>query len=152
MTLLAIDPGVQCTGWAVFELDHLIACGLSRAKTLEEQVVLPLPIPDADQLVIVLEEPQVRRDTPRPDDLIKLAMVVGAKMAQAARFKDVEFIRCKPRSWKGSVPKDIHNHRTLALLSPKESAIVSQVFPEGLRHNAIDAVGLGLWALKRRKA
>ena len=149
-TLLAVDPGVRCMGWALFLNGILVEVGLSRAKTLEDQISsMTLPkAPDG----LVIEEPQVYQGAKQvgsPDDLIRLAMVAGAVMARAACFKDVETILVKPAGWKGQVPKDIMSTRIMRKLSDKERSLVVAIMPKGLRHNAIDAVGIGLWALGR---
>ena len=57
----------------------------------------------------------------------------------------------RAREWKGSVPKSKHQPRILTRLEFFETAIVENVMPKGLRHNAIDAVGLALWACGRMR-
>ena len=58
-----------------------------------------------------------------------------------------------PAAWKGQVPKKIHHPRILRSLSEVEREIVLDVLdllPASTRHNVLDAVGIGLWALKRK--
>jgi hypothetical protein len=54
--------------------------------------------------------------------------------------------------WKGTVPKAIHQKRILKTLSPLELGTWAQFkscMPPARAHNALDAIGLGLWHLKR---
>jgi hypothetical protein len=51
-----------------------------------------------------------------------------------------------PQQWKGSVPKTVMERRIRSKLAPDELATL----PTGAKaHNAIDAVGLGLYHLGR---
>lgn len=54
-----------------------------------------------------------------------------------------------PREWKGSLQKKAFSDRIYSRLSPQERAVVDAVNPPSLRHNALDAVGLGLKYLNR---
>lgn len=56
-----------------------------------------------------------------------------------------------PREWKGQRPKQVDNAFTLRVLCDQERHILeASGIPRSQRHNVIDAIGLGLWALKRR--
>jgi hypothetical protein len=76
----------------------------------------------------------------RGNDLISTAIRLG-RLIESSRPGRLTLVT--PGQWKGQVPKDIHGARVLAKLDPEELALV----PDD--HNAIDAVGLLLWALKR---
>lgn len=140
MRLLAIDPGTKSTGFAIFE-DGLVH--VSRATLLscaDTDAALCTFEPYAD--IIVCEVPQVYpRSKADPNDLIKLALLAGALVAKWPAHSKVLVY---PREWKNQVPKKIHNARTLAKLTPSELRLC-----EGLSHDEIDAVGLGLWYLGR---
>lgn len=142
MILTAIDPGV-CTGWAVFIGGQLQSAGVA---TNPDDV--PLPGGTA-----IIEQPQVYRGSKQkgdPNDLLKLAILVGVYKEKAQRIgARVELTT--PHKWKGNVPKDIHNERTLARLTEYERAKLPAL-PKTQAHNMIDAIGLGLWFLEKEKA
>ena len=100
--------------------------------------------------LVVAEKPLLTHNRPvnaaadviqRGNDLIATAIRLG-RLVEASRPVQVRYVT--PSQWKGQVPKDIHNARVLAKLSPDERALA-----EGLDHNGIDALGLLLWALER---
>jgi len=58
-----------------------------------------------------------------------------------------------PQEWKGQTPKHIQQARTAAVLSTQEHDVLMRVMrdiPESKQHNVWDAVGIGLWHLRRR--
>lgn len=152
MILLAIDPGVHHHGLALFlENGRLLRCGLVRGPAGRPALAVAaggLAERTADWLVgegtrVVAEMPQDRgQDRVPPADLIALSVVLGWTLGEMCR--PVTLI--SPADWKGSVPKSKHQPRIIAALSGAERALI----PSGaLAHNAIDAVGIGLWALGR---
>jgi len=99
----------------------------------------------------VIEKPQVYRISKAdPNDLIALSVVVGEwKEYLGQQGAEVELVT--PKSWKGSVPKKIHNARVLSLLTKKEVALLpKRTRAKDYDHNLLDAVGLGLWRMGRR--
>lgn len=159
MALVAIDPGLRGTGVAVFEDGLLVeaayprnpelilrgpAAWLAMARAVLDSLTHPLPCD------LVIEVPQVYvagRGKGDPDDLLELAGVDGAI---TALLGPTTTRSPKPREWKGQVPKEIHHARALRKLSPPETVVLEQTkVPPSLRHNVLDAVALGLWALKR---
>lgn len=141
-TVLAIDPGKRCIGWALFRDDVLAECGLIRDPEFSS-----LQLPTAGKVVI--ERPQVypqRVQKGDPNDLIDVALWAGA-CAVVAQGRTIEFVR--PRQWKGTVPKDIHNARVAEKLNDLEASMLAAVKPASLRHNVTDAIGIGLWVLGR---
>lgn len=100
--------------------------------------------------VVVVELPQVYlhgRMVGDPDDLIGMAFTAGRIVSLISCG---EVVTVKPAEWKGQVPKDIHNARTMAKLNEYEREVLEHSgVPKHLKHNLIDAIGLGLWYLKR---
>lgn len=138
--LLAIDPG-NATGWALFSTSgELIECGLSSPAKWITLVTRVAPWkPD-----VLIEEPTLyQHSKANPASVMALQLKVGELKG---RFESagctVRLVQ--PRTWKGQVPKLVHNQRTLKALSDTERALC-----EGARHDTLDAIGLGLWALKR---
>jgi hypothetical protein len=98
-----------------------------------------------------IEQPKVYPHSRKvnPDDLLKLMGLVGEwKNYLESMGCRVEYV--EPRQWKGTVPKHIHNRRTLSLLTDGEVAILpKRPRAKDYDHNMLDAVGLGLWKLHR---
>lgn len=145
-TLVALDPGVKNLAWAQFGAGALTRCGLSRegSAVCHAHALASLSCPD----VLVLEQ-MAPRDLPNAADLIAVSHT-GAYVAGALR--PVVLLYPTAKEWKGSVPKRIHHDRLAAKLSPAERAVIAEVavrVPAGLLHNVWDAVGLGLWGLRR---
>ncbi len=137
----AIDPSVDDakTGWARFERGQLVGCGLR--------------LPDILAGHVVIEVPEYRRNSTKrvnPNDLIKLAVRVGELAATSRVFWFASTQLVTPTEWKGNTPKDIHGLRIIRALSLKELAVYEEVkCAASLRHNVVDAIGLGLWRVGR---
>lgn len=156
-TTVAIDPGLRELGVAVFSGRELVRAflvknperqlrGPAAWQAMAEATVAHLDLrPD----VAVVEIPQVYRESRAPsvdpDDLIQL---VGVEAMIIGRLQPLRSVGYRPREWKGQVRKDAHNKQTLALLSAPERMAIQECAPSYL-HNVLDAVGLGLFQLKR---
>jgi len=157
--VIAIDPGRR-SGFAVFDSSGVLV----GAGVLSDAAILARP-PCPVSGVAVIEMPVVYPTrNADPNDLIDLAILVG-DLRGYYRRQGFEVRLVKPRTWKGAVPKAIHNERTLRALTPEERALLplrprpwgsprapltSPASPASLHdHNMLDAVGLGLWQLKR---
>lgn len=144
--LVAIDPG-ETSGWAVFSSvgDHLIACG-----THTEPPHLLTAVLGFTSYYAVIEKPvSYPMDKVDANDLITLAIRVGEWKAYLEQLgAEIELV--KPRTWKGTVPKTIHNDRIVALLTEEEKALMpKRPRAKTYDHNMLDAVGIGLWKLQR---
>lgn len=160
---LAVDPGLRLCGVALFEGQALHSAWLIKNTTRHErgpeawhsmgERVLGSWLkraPARGQLLhnLVIEVPQIywnSRKGGRAADLIELAGVVGAVSSACPVLHRVHFL---PKSWKGQTPKEVHNSRVLKKLSEEESGFLEPT-AASLRHNMIDAVGLGLFRLGR---
>ncbi len=149
MTLLAIDPGNDM-GVARFEggmLTHLylVAAG--------SHVYAELDYPNWIEK-LVIEIPQVyvsSKSRGDPNDLIKVAVQAGEIIGSVRALR---VLRVSPREWKGTVPKDVHHARLLSQASVADFAVIEASLakiPKAKRHNALDAYGLGKWALAQEK-
>lgn len=144
--IVAIDPGKHASGWAAFHGGELQLCGYTGSH---KTVVATLePIFGTPELVII-EAPRVydrRRWKGDPNDLIDIS-IAGGILVGALRPEAIKIIR--PQDWKGQTPKDIQAERTLAKLTEAERLQLEGVTTKSKLHNVIDAVGIGLWELKR---
>lgn len=143
---LSIDPGIS-TGWAYFRsADELLACGLGDPCELKGQVIR----------LVIIEKPVIyesRLMKGDPNHIVTLALQAGEYRGHFRRVVGAHVALVTPGSWKGQVPKDIHNARVMGSLSPANKVIVDEslryVAPSK-RNNVIDAVALGLAAFKMK--
>lgn len=151
-SLIAIDPGA-CAGIAGFFDGELVLLDIEDASEL------PINVDDVGAAgvidVVIVERPEVytkkvgKAAHADPNDLIKLAMRAGALVQAFAPRRVVEVL---PKEWKGQAPKEIVARRVLAKLSPVERDTAETELARhhaGLWHNAIDAIGIGLYHLGR---
>lgn len=148
---VTIDPGLQ-TGWAIWNVSGLVACGLGDPR-LHARHVVHSSNRSADTIGDVwVESPVIYpRSKARPADIMKLAREAGRWIGIYSTL-GVEAHLVEPAQWKGQVPKDIHHARVWAALTSAEQALVSvsvKVIAPSKRHNVLDAVGLGLWVAER---
>ena len=146
--LVTFDPAARHAGWAAFREGRLASCGLEREDPLSaglEELAGTLSVHR-----LVVEVPQVYQQRGwkgDPNDLIEVALTAG-RIAQAFDQAPAEFVR--PHAWKGSVPKDVMLLRiTESLDGAEQNVLHAAKVPASMKHNVIDAVGLGLWALGR---
>jgi len=151
--LIAIDPGKDC-GWAQFDDEclietkvRLVGCGLIQISNAGR--VYGPPSWDG---VTIIEKPVVYpRSKVNPNDLITLAILVGRIIG--GRNGTHELV--EPRTWKGTLDGDLMTVRILQQLDEEERRVyfaATDKLPEGVRHNVIDAIGLGLHKLGRLTA
>ena len=155
MSLLAIDPAKKSIAWAFFHEQSLENCGFLPFDSFDE---LHRKIQALEEFLafhlsdIVIEIPQIynqRYWKGDPNDLIDVAFSAGAALGYINPYGEVLLVR--PKEWKGSRPKDVDNRHTLKLLTEEEMAIYERMdLAKSLRHNVIDAIGIGLWAVERR--
>lgn len=142
--LLAIDPG-ESSGWAVFDdCLRLVACGLGQP-----------PAQRAPFVRVIVERPKIypKGKTKNPNDVLTLALNAGewaGEYRALSRTTSVEYVT--PQDWKGQTPKEIQHARDYDKLSPEERHVVAKggkgIAPSK-RHNMLDAVGIGLFAVGR---
>ncbi len=140
---VSIDPGLT-TGWALWA-PGLVACGLGDPRSSKLHM--------ASNLTGLWVESQViyPRSKVPPNDIVKLAHGAG-RWCGIYEVLGVPWHLVEPAEWKGQVPKPVHHARIWAKLSPEEQDVVGRCLkgvPAGQRHNALDAVGLGLWVRER---
>ncbi len=138
--LLSVDPGID-TGWATWLNGKLYACGLGQGwKGMFDRAIIELP--------------QVYPKIPakQANDLITLAVRVG-QYKERLELIGTPVTLVHPHRWKGSIKKEIHHRRVFAKLDPAEQFLTLPWFKDGdsygKGHNVMDAIGLGLYELKR---
>jgi hypothetical protein len=164
-TLLAIDPGKKGLGWSAWNFGELLAAGIARSPRGlhhlgEQAIALAAQVPSgADEAVVerMVQYPSrgrrdsVQRQDALANDLLDLQAIGGIV---AARCVTGGIYFATPHEWKGELPKEVVILRVRNLLSEGEAKTLEgalEDIPASLRHNALEAVGLGLWRLKRWK-
>jgi len=153
--LVAFDPGLSSasgTGWARFHQKLLYAAGVlipvkgsleDKLRDLARQAHTATNSTDT----VVVEHMRIYpgpRQKGDQNDLIDLAVLEGMILGAT---NPAGIVLVSARTWKGNVPKDVMGKRILATLSELERETIEG---KGKRmHNALDAVGIGLWALGR---
>ncbi len=145
----AVDPGKKQSAVACFRNGELIAVYFAHQTSVDLDPKL--------KGEVVMEVPMVyggpMRENVNPNDLVDITaagMGVAAQLSKpSTRIRQV-----KPSEWKGQVPKKITQQRTERLLTQAERIRLGQCLAPikaSLRHNLWDAVGIGLFALKRAR-
>jgi hypothetical protein len=154
LSIVAIDPGLNCTGIAWLGDDGRICVASIRpkgkAKSLGQRVSDIMSVivngPKTEGLslnptVLIIEKPQVyagRLQKGDPNDLIDLAVLVGYLLGNLLPSCTLLPL---PREWKGQVPKEIHHRRILK----------KHPYLKKASKDALDAAGLLLWGAERMK-
>ena len=165
MSLLSVDPGLSATGWALWHDGSLVCCGLVRAfggtdaersAVVGAGLILRTAALECGAARTLVELPQIYRAVKAkgdPNDVVRVAALVGWIEAS---FPRAVHERASPHDWKGTIPKArrlrdyvVHerNAKALGLCYLRWF----ETCPESLAHNVADAVGLGLWWLKRQQ-
>ena len=163
--LLAIDPSLTSSGWALFVDGILTDCGYvttspsspmpSRIVKAAREVLFQTGAVDA----LAIEVPkhyERAKSKGDPNKLAPLWGITGAFTALSA-CSDVAFHY--PRDWKGTVNPDVMMQRIYRFLNPEELATFHKgakckVCPKKTQKSGdtMDAIGVGLFQLKRMTA
>jgi len=175
--VVAIDPGSQCTGIAIFDYWPLLEAPHWRLHSALSVQIKPLDdvlkmatsvqrevgkINERTQIAIEYpEEQKYRKEFIRQNDIILLAHTTGLILSRLE--PDPRRVsRIPPKEWKGGVPKPgatrrkkrgprpyIIERRCRRLLGPEELDKI--LLPTATRrHTDVwDAIGLGLWSVHR---
>jgi hypothetical protein len=144
-TLLTLDPGKNYVAFAKFNDGLLVHAETVKSKKLWPESALEVakslkaygPVDE-----FVFEFPVVYpKRTRSPNDLLPLCYVNGLVTAvlEPQKAEAVE-----PARWKGTIDPDIVIARVQGALTAGEHAVC-----KSKDHNTWDAIGIGLWKLKR---
>lgn len=161
--MIAIDPGVNACGVAVFDVaaDYLrytptrptpSELVLKRASYLSPtRRDLGLWFTEHAATLVRIEFPRIYPAASQKgdqNDLMQLARVCGRLEAWAQDAgHTVEFV--EPRQWKGTLDPDVMTQRIIGRVTEDERRRVQLPSAKSLQHNVWDAVGIGLHALGR---
>ncbi len=166
--IVSIDPGLHLAGLAIWSpagglhsaqlvrasapgpaLGVLVDLMLSALRTtVNNALEYGLTVDE-----IAIEFPQIYDRTQSnvdPKDLIDLALMAGALSGVFGSNSKRTFYR--PREWKGQLPKDISEKRSLSKLTDEEATKIQLPRAAALSHNVYDAIGIGLKHVARRRS
>ncbi len=152
--IVSIDPGTRFLGWAEFEGKQLAGCGIIKAKGLDDMLAKMrggFGKFGGERWQAVIEIPQVyvqRKMKGDANDLIKIALVAGYV---GALFHEPVFVL--PRTWKGTVEKDVMCKRVEnRWMNERERELLyARKIPKGQLNNTLDAIGVGMHYLGRHR-
>jgi hypothetical protein len=157
--LISLDPGVRMAGVAVFEDDELSSAWLATGSSCETtafsafcEIEQRYPREVWESAHLAIEIPRVYTQNKLigdPNDLVAVAFMAGL----FAGFMGHSVLVCTyyPHQWKGQVPKSIMTMRIEDSLSDDEHKRVELPKAKSYRHNVWDAVGIGLYHLRRKR-
>lgn len=142
--ILAVDPGKHACGVAWFHEGKLLSAKYVKSEDLPNEISHLAGVVTE----LHLERQYLTKNHPRPGDIVDLAFAAGVvKGLVQAHWSYAKIVEHLPVQWKGNVPKPIMAKRILAKLDPNEVARIQRVGYKD--HNTLDAIGIGLFALKR---
>lgn len=153
--LVSLDPGLRQAGVACWDDGELTTAFLVKGAnwfdTATEVKKRVFACASTYLLDVVIEQPQVYHQSKQkgdPEDLIKLALMGGATAALISPHAPMMY---EPQTWKGSVPKEVTTARTRRRITDEEQHRIELPRAVTLQHNVWDAIGIGLFHLKRRQ-
>lgn len=170
--LVAIDQSLNSPGIALFRSGVLVGSAVlkqkhethwpigARVSVTSRDLLRWVAAYTRDVRMVAIEWPQVynyRNSKGDPNDLLPVAAVGGAVATGITLLyqdRAVEIRSPKPADWSGQIPKyttgavweSPRARRILGRLAKHERDIVS------VSHDALDAIGIGLWVLGRLDA
>lgn len=94
---------------------------------------------------IVVERPHTGRTRARARDIVTLAIRAGEVGGIWSYITGVAPEYIEPGKWKGQLKKSLANKITKAKLSQREKKLLGK----NVRHDVLDAIGIGLFSLGR---
>ena len=146
-TLFTLDPGKCYVGCAKFDNGVLVHAATVRSKLHWPQGAVEVanklrafgPVDE-----FIFEFPVIYPGTTRaPNDQLPMCYADGLITA-ALSPRAIRAVQ--PSEWKGNIDPEIVINRVKAALTPAEDAVL-----KSRDHNTYDAIGIGLWSLKRIK-
>ena len=156
--VIAIDPGVHGCGVA-----FLVNGQLKHARYIRPEDLGAMAGAwwlGVTEVSFILEKPQVykaRLMKGDPNDLIDVAVSGGEMLGRLYAFaiqhvgppSRIIIEKIVPAVWKKQLPKEVVQERLKERLTPHELTTMQKPKPASLMHNVWDAVGIGLWGVKR---
>lgn len=154
-----IDPGLVACGYAWVDdvggkVEQLTKAGIvrgdpkfdfsNRIMAIADALLEFMPLCDVLYVESMRYRPHAKVN---PAILLQLNLLAGTCARLVAPGGVLMFV--EPQTWKGQLEKDVHHSRIRVTLNEDERRIVEDIRPKSLAHNALDAVGLCLYATGR---
>jgi hypothetical protein len=138
MIWISVDPGVQNCGLCVWRDQELLKAYLWKSENSFPEWFEG----DASKYIVlaVVEQMKVYPGARFAADLLDVSFAAGRVTAEIP-----EVVKVLPSAWKGQVPKKIHHARLAKSAKPEELAKIEAACIPSLRHNVMDAYGIGKW-------
>jgi hypothetical protein len=156
--VIAVDPGARGVGWSLFRGGVLLGCGWAEPewegrKDSEHFRRVAWAFRKAIGPVTegsFYHEKMAYRGSAAyaAGDLIDLSLVTGCCIGVLPESFEVHGVT--PAQWKGQTSKVVNHARTMKSLSSGEARTMDLLKFARRKHDVMDAVGIGLWACKRR--
>ena len=158
---VTMDAGLRCCGLSVWHDGRLRGAVLARNPLTRERglvawhamsraavkALAPFVVGPLEEYAFIGEQMVARRQQGNYNDLLE---VNGVLAAVGGLFNEAKSYI--PETWKGTIDGDVMVRRIPKKLDPYEAVILDAVeCPASLKHNVIDAVGLGLFVCGRLK-
>lgn len=162
--VIGIDCGIKYIGLSLFVNNVLNNCayiessekgdqnGAVNLVSLVENVRETGFIKNISQdFHVIIEYPEQYAYSPAPRSSVQgLAYTAGALTYMFSQSFGASVQLVLPKEWKGQVPKEIFLKRIEKRLDEQEKSVLdSKSLPLSKKHNVIDAIGIGLYYLKR---
>jgi Holliday junction resolvasome RuvABC endonuclease subunit len=176
MIFIGIDPDLHNLSWAAIDTTRTVVAvqviSISRTykgwaavvkmiQAIEKTSPLAFTIPNySGPSRTVLESQQIYfgKSKASPESILMLAHLTGAIHAKVLSQNKISAL-VKPRQWKGSVPKAIHQERILKQVGWRSKRTQGYCYPTNAPFDlkvsqwkhAVDAIGLALYGLSNFK-
>lgn len=156
--VVSVDPGLRHCGVGVFENSRLVRAALVKSPkatergpgawyAMAEAVAGWLKV-SGPVAVLVVEIPQIYPGAPKTVNAADLIELAGVDGALSFAIPAERFVGYRPREWKGNKSKAEFAKKIEERMAPEEFEAMEPC-PKFLRHNCIDAIGIGLKFLGR---
>lgn len=160
---VSVDPGARRCGIAVWFDGNLVdaaepvgahpeATARVAVETAEGMILRHGGLASSTPRCYIVEDPQTY-DMLRVTDgnLEQLRSMINALQTYRSDMTPSWLMRVRPAQWKGQVPKKAHQIRIVNALTLTEAKIVRELMAIRWPKEAVDAIGLGLWAHGRHR-
>lgn len=163
MKIFGFDPSLEAAGWCILDTETMtvLKCGVitlpkedqkldrwAKTQAMLRQLVEFKDYPcgfDVKMDLVVCESQRVFYG-PASGSLLPLAAISGCMMT-TAMFSDIKTMYADPSVWTKKIPKENRTETIESKVGKLETwGWTMKMPPKSIRHNAIDAVGMAIWA------
>lgn len=147
--ILTIDPGKHFHGCALWEDTELAGAWYCESDAFLDELVRHIDVLWINQVVVERMQIYPQTGVAKANDLLEVENSAGRAIGCIKALTAAEVTRVYASKWKGQVPKQIMTDRIIAKLPADEAGRIELPTAKSKHHNVWDAVGIGLWELRR---